>query len=335
MTFDAVALPAGVRGGYGRAALDEALRGWAESAPVRALAKSSGWVWPDAGDTRLLLDRLVDLSRDWDFRRNRERNFIDSRPVEVNGRPIDAVLITEAARALGMVDATEVTGRRFSHLVVLSGLVRACINRTERAAKLARHGVAVGRVVALGAHRMLGGAEPEQARVAGLGVLVDEAEVILAATRREFGLGEPLSAEEARAASDPSRPETFHAASAHYRWPSVEVVIAPSADPLSRRANTADQFRHWASLAGLGSEHDVLVLTTQIYVPYQHMEAVRILGLERGCGVYSCGVDVASALLRRPPFSGRDYLQEVRSALCAASLLLRAASTLPEASTPR
>ena len=335
MAFDAVALPAGERGGYGRAALDEALRGWAASAPVRALADASGWTWPASDDTRVFLDKLARLSHDWDFRRSRERNFIDDRPAEVNGRPIAATLITEAARALGMVDATEVTGRRFSHLVVLSGLVRACVNRTHYAAELIRRGVVASPVVALGAHRVLGGAEPERARASGLGDLTDEAEVILAATQQAFGLGAPLSAEEPDPAPDRGRPEMFQAASARYRWPSVEVVIAPSEEPTIRRANTADQLRHWARLVGLGSEHDVLILTTQIYVPYQHMEALRILGLERGCGVYSCGVDAASALLSGPPFSGRGYLQEVRSTLLAASMLLRAASTDPEASIPR
>jgi len=181
-------------------------------------------------------------------------------------------------------------------------------------------------VVVLGAHRMLAGGEIELAREAGLGDFADEAEVILAATQRAFGLGTPLSSEEPQSAPVIEQPELFHAASARYRWPSVEVVIAPSSEPMNRRANTPDQLRHWADEADLGSEHDVLILTTQIYVPYQHLETVRILGLERGCGVYSCGVNAATALLPGRRFCGRDYLQETRSALLTASALLRVAS---------
>jgi hypothetical protein len=326
VAFAPVPLPAAESGRYEPAALDQALRGWATSEPVRALAGASGWGWPPEGDTLALLERLAGLSADWDFRKDRERNFIGDAPAEVNGREIPDGLVIAAARALGLVDAVAVNGQRFSHLVVLSGLVSACVNRTHRAAELIRGGLAADAVVVLGAHRALGGAEPQQARDAGLGDLADEAGVIVAATQRAFGLGAPLAARESQPAADPGRPVTFHAAWAHYRWPFVEVVIAPSSEPDGRRANTADQLRHWADMAGLGREHDVLILTTQIYVPYQHMETVRVLGLERGCGVRSCGVDPATSLLpRATSFGGRDYLQEIRSALLAAAALSRAA----------
>jgi len=330
--FAPVPLPAGSTGGTGRtggydpAALDASLRGWAASEPVRSLADASGWDWPDETDTLALLDRLADLSAGWDFRRNRERNFIDGAPAEVNGRVVADRLVIAAARALGLVDAVTITGRTFSHLVVLSGLATACVNRTHRAADLLRGGLAADAVAVLGAHRALGGAEPSRARDAGLGDLTDEAEVLVAATRKAFGLGPPPVAHESQPPTDPKHQTAFHAASARYQWPSVEVVIAPSGDPASRRANTADQLRYWAQLAGIGRDDDVLILTTQIYVPYQHLETVRVLGLERGCGVYSCGVDPASSPLPRiAPFGGRDYLQEIRSALLAARRLLRAA----------
>jgi hypothetical protein len=321
-----VALPAGERGAYDAVVVDAALRRWVTAPPVRALAAASGWEWPeDAADTAVLLDRLAALSAGWDFRKNRERNFIEGTPAVVNGKLIPDDLVIAAARALGLVDSTPVTGRTFSHLVVLSGLTRACVNRTHYAAELLRGGVNVGSVAVLGAHRKLGGAEPEQARDLGLGKLRDEAEVIVAATRRAFGLDGPATVEEPDPTPSPEVAERFHAAGARYRWPSVEVVIAPSSRPAVRRADTTDQLQYWARLAGLGGGHEVLLVTTQIYVPYQHMDAVRVLGLERGCGVYSCGVDAASSLLPARAFGGRDYLQEIRSALCSAPELLRAA----------
>lgn len=323
--FEPVALPAGERSAYDAVAIDAALRGWVTAPPLRVLAGASGWEWPAETDTLALLDRLAELSADWDFRKSRERNLIEGTPAEVNGRQIPDDLVIAAARALGLVDATPVAGRTFSHLAVLSGLTRACVNRTHFAAELMRDGLKAGSVAVLSAHRKLGGAEPEQARDMGFGELNDEADVIVAATRRAFGLDEPVAAEEPKPTPDPDTPEEFHAAWARYRWPSVEVVIVPSSAPADRRANTADQLRYWADLAGVGGDDDVLVVTTQIYVPYQHMDAVRVLGLERGCGVYSCGVDAASSLLPARAFGGRDYLQEIRSALCSAPVLLRAA----------
>jgi hypothetical protein len=323
--FDPVPLPAGTPGEYDPAVIDEAVRRWVTSPPLRALADASGWDWPDDASTLALADRLAELSADWDFRKDRERNFIEGAPAEVNGRVIPNELVIEAARALGLVRAKPPAERTFNHVVVLSGLVRACVNRTYYAAELVRGGLLAGSVAVLGAHRKLGGAEPEQARESGLGELNDEAEVIVAATRRAFGLGEPTAADESRPAPDPAVPEEFHTAWARYRWPSAEIVIAPSSAPAVRRADTADQLRYWADLAGVGTGDDVLVVTTQIYVPYQHIGAVQVLGLERGCGVYSCGVDAASSLLPARAFGGRDYLQEIRSALRAAPALLRVA----------
>jgi hypothetical protein len=282
-----------------------------------------------------VLGQLAELSADWDFRASRERHLIERAAAEVNGRQLPDALVVGAARALGLVDASPPpAGRKFSHLVILGGQARACVNRARHAAALTRGGLRVDAVVALGAHRALDRTEREQAGLAGLGQLTDEADVLLEATSAAFGLGAPVSADEPRLRPDPGQPAEFHAARARYRWPSAEVVIAPSDTPGSRRAKTGDQLRYWAGLAGLSSAHDVLVVTTQIYVPYQHLVAARVLGLERGCAVHSCGVDAAGSFLPVRQFGGRDYLQEIRAALRAAVALLRQASQEPATEGP-
>jgi hypothetical protein len=302
--------------------LEEALRRWATSPPLRALAEASGWAWPQTSGTLELLRALAGLSAGWDFRATGERDSISRKPAEVNGREIPDDVVLPAARALGLVAAVPLPARPFSHMVVLSGLVAACVNRTHHAAALRRGGVTADSVVVLGAHRPLSEAESVRVRELELGEAADEAAVIVAATRRSFGLGPAPVAEDERA---PGRPSS---ARAHYRWPAdrIEVVIAPSSEPDVRRANTADQLTHWAELAGIGDTHSVLLVTTQIYVPFQHLDALRVLSLARGCAVYSCGVDATSSLLPPKQFAGRDYLQEVRSALRAAAALLAAAS---------
>jgi hypothetical protein len=302
--------------------LEDVLRRWATSPPLRALAEASGWAWPQTGDTLGLLRALADLSADWDFRGRRERDFISRASAVVNGREIPDDLVLPAARALGLVAAGPLPGRSFSHLVVLSGLVAACVNRTHHAAALLRGGLPADSVVVLGAHRPLSEAESDRLRELDLGDAADEADVIVAATRRSFGLGPGRTIEDEHPAGLP------HAARARYQWPGerVEVVIAPSSEPEVRRANTVDQLTYWADLAGIGDAHSVLLVTTQIYVPFQHLDALRVLSLARGCAVYSCGVDATSSLLPAKQFAGRDYLQEIRSALRASAALLAAAS---------
>ena len=228
-----------------------------------------------------------------------------------------------------------------SHLVVLSGLVSACVNRTHYAAELLHDGLEVGSVSVLGAHRSLSRAERVQASELGFGVLRDEADVIVEAARRAFCLAggsaggkEGSAAPGANEISPEELPsagviERLHAARAHHRWPDreppVDVVIAPSSDPARRRASTADQLRYWAGLVGVDSSHDIIFVTTQLYAPFQYMDALRVLGLERGCGVYPCGVDAANALVPVKAFGAREYLQEIRAGLRAAAALLHAA----------
>jgi hypothetical protein len=323
--FEPVPLPSLSPGELTSARLEPVLREWASSAPIRALAEASGWEWPDCPDTGELLDRLAALSNDWDFRGRGggvERNLIGGDAAEVNGHILAEEPIVAAADALGLVRATPVPGEKFSTLVVLSGLVRACVNRTRHAAALLRDGVRADSVTVLGGHRRLGGGEPEQAAQLGFGEHFDEADVVLAAARQAFGLDEPRHSKESRPRPDAWNDELW-SAWAQYQWPGVQVLIAPSSDP-SRRVNTVDQLRYWASENGIGRADRVLLLTTQIYVPYQQFGALQVLGIERGCSVYCCGVDAASSFLPGATFSGRSYLQEIRSALRAAAQLLSA-----------
>jgi hypothetical protein len=324
--FEPVPLPSLAPGELTAGRLDPVLRDWVSSAPIRALAEASGWDWPTCPDTGDLLSQLAGLSDDWDFRGRGggvERDLIGAQAAEVNGRLVAEELIVSAARALGLVTATPVPAEKFTSLVVLSGLVRACVNRTKHAADLLLDGVQADAVTVLGGHRKLSDGEREQAVQLGFGEQFDEADVVLATTRQAFDLGEPPHAKE----SGP-HPGEWHdglwSAWAHYAWPGVQVLIAPSGAPGSR-VNTVDQLRYWASENGIGRDDRVLLLTTQIYVPYQQFGGLQVLGIERGCSVYCCGVDAASSYLPAMSFTGRSYLQEIRSALRAAAQLLAAA----------
>jgi hypothetical protein len=273
-----------------------------------------------------MIHRLAELSADWDFRKqggNVERNLIGAEPAVVNGREVPETLITAAAQALGLVKAAPVPDEPFTALVVLSGLVRACVNRTRYAADLVQNGLHAKSVTVLGGHRALGGDEPALAAQQHLGHPFDEAEVVVAATRNAFGLGQPLSAAESVPALS-SWEDMLWGESAHYDWGSVDVSIVPSSDPTSRRVNTVDQLRYWAQQRNIGSSDRVLLLTTQIYVPFQQLAGLRVLGIERGCQVYCCGVDPDNSAMPGRVFGGRSYLQEIRSALLAARDLVAA-----------
>ncbi len=263
---------------------------------------------PDAppGD---LLAWLDDFSaQHWDFRSARqvERDHVapPSFPPELTGR------VTGAATALGLVTPELPPRPAYDHLLVLGGLARACLQRAEYAARLLRSGrTRADQVTALGSFRPLGPAEAEllPARY--------EVDAFEAAIRLAFGV---------TGAADVVRsPGEITPASSTVRTlrtedgQALQVLAAPSSEPSRRRANTPDTYRFWAREAALGPGAHVLVVTSPIYAPFQHHDAIRMLALPYGCTVDTVGFDPARATVPQPPGAdGTDrYLQEIRSAV--------------------
>ena len=302
-----------------------ALVEWVLSPPVRALADACGWPIDDGAPPQQVLDDLASRTDAWDFRGRRERDQISDADVVVDGRPLDAGLVVDAARALGLVDATPSPGRAVHHVLVLSGLARACINRCRLAADLLVGGLRAGRVSVLAANRDLSSGEQALAADLGLSSAGGEADVALAGAVRAFGLG---AADDRRGSAAEEAGESW-AAWSWTTWATsasgvpVDLVVAPSSDPSARRANTADQLAFWHERTPTTPGERLLLVTSQIYVPYQYLVAVGSLGLVRGCSIDVEGVDADRAELAMREFGARDYLQEIRSALRAAATLHR------------
>jgi hypothetical protein len=99
----------------------------------------------------------------------------------------------------------------------------------------------------------------------------------------------------------------------------VRVVAAPSSEPGVRRANTPDTYAWYATeLAKLTPGQRILIVTTEIYVPFQH-------ALPYEVQVDMAGVDPSKthpALAQT--FETHNYLQEIRSTIRALRTLLGA-----------
>jgi hypothetical protein len=340
-----VSLPQLRPGGRGRDDLLAALDGWVRSDALQQLAYESGWSWP-VGSTAAVVAQLVSSSEDWDFRKRLfdmgERHALTSIAAEVNGVTLDEEMIAKCAAVLGLAGVVTASGP-FTHIVVLGGMARACLNRTREAARRLDDDAGARMVALVTAHRPLGGSEPADARELGWGELALESEAAAAAVREVFDLpAHPDVADHLWWAGDvPPVPENYRLGAgdadrrstwpdewrwrnswACWRWDTddrtIEVAVSPSAYPLVRRTNTADQLAWWSDRADIGWDDNVLLITTDHYVPAQHFHAIRTLGLARECGVSTCGVTWHTT----GEYRGAAYLQEVRSALLAAQHLL-------------
>ncbi|WP_432825098.1 hypothetical protein [Dactylosporangium sp. CA-092794] len=257
---------------------------------MRDLVAAFGGELPGC-DTPGLLGWLDAFSDEhWNFRGRLGGAERDRVRVELPPRLAAAGLA--AAAALGLAGSGEPAHREYTHLLILGGLARSCLQRADHAARLAG-ALRVGGIAALGSLRPL---SAEERALPGLGRCRTEADALAAGVRAAFG---------GRA---------------------VPVLVAPPGDPAAHRANTADTYEFWAAGAHPGPGDRILVVTSPIYVPFQHCDAIRILGLRYRCGIDTVGFDPR---LAHPPQPGGAAaadrcLQEIRSAIRAARALLAA-----------
>lgn len=294
---------------------EQAIREWVGSEPIRDLVQVFG------GDTDAVfagddlgawLARLDEFSDRWDSRQGSERNVAAG--LELTAHQIR--IVEGASEALGLTRSSEPHSDTYDHLLMLGGLLRACVTRPAFAAHLVLNDrIQVGSVTALGGHRPFRGDEFELARRAGFEDVSDEFSALDAGTRRAFGLGAPTSEE--------GQPLDVDNAAWSIRTyatsdgTKVRVAAAPSSQPELRRANTADSYAWFAQEVGsVSAGSRILIITTAIYVPAQHAAAVRMLSLPFGAIVETVGIipgEVIPELDQQ--FTPSNYLQEIRSAI--------------------
>lgn len=283
------------------------IHAWASSEPLRALVTAYGETLPEAPADTLLswLDTFSDTH--WNFRRihgsvERDRVGPVAFDAELTG------LITAAAEALHLTSAAPPAQFDYDHILVLGGLGRACLQRTEHAATLLRDGlVKAPELTALGSFRPL---TADERSLPGLADAEFEIDAMEAGILRSFA-----PAAEVRENSAPGHwtVRTYHAPAA----PALHALAAPSSEPATRRANTADTYAFWAHRSGIRRGDRILVVTSPIYIPFQHCDAIRMLALPHGCAITTTAFDPARATVPLAPgATGPDrYLQEIRSAI--------------------
>lgn len=102
----------------------------------------------------------------------------------------------------------------------------------------------------------------------------------------------------------------------------ITILAAPSSEPEKRRANTADTFVFWEKLKDKQKGKQLLLVTSQIYVPYQQLEAVRILGLMYEYNIETVGFPREWSSNIQGLQTAANYLQEIRSTLLSMNKLL-------------
>jgi hypothetical protein len=296
--------------------------GWARSLAMTALvAAFDGDAESAPADAEGRLAWLDGFSDRWDTRQGRERDLAAELDLDEKQRET----VHAAADALGFRHVRPPKETSYDVIFILGGLIRACLSRPLYAAQLVRmYALDVGLVAALGGFRPF--SEPEQALARRLRLvdIGDEYEALDYGTRTAFSAATPVR----------ERGQTSELPGGSWRVREYEsdqgisliVAAAPSSEPETRRANTADTYVWFAEeLAHIERGKRVLAVTTSIYVPAQHAAAVRTLAIPFGVAVETIGVDASMTPDELAQgFSATKYLLEVRSAIRSMQSLLEA-----------
>ncbi|HEY7951701.1 MAG TPA: hypothetical protein VID70_01860 [Solirubrobacteraceae bacterium] len=294
--------------------LSGSIAAWLFSPALAAVVAAFGETAP-MSDTPLgeALEWFEDFSLRWDFRGGQERNLAVAKDLTPE---IEAVVM-KAAGALGLRGTSPPQAEHYDQVLVLGGLLRACIARPLYAARLLDEGIIKAPVVtALGGYRPLSGDEHALAARIGCHDLSDEFEALDEGVRRAFHVS--AGSERGERSERVGESWAVREYGDHAKL-TIRVVAAPSSEPGLRRANTADTYKWFASeLAQLRSGERVLILTSDIYVPFQHADALRMLALPYDVEVDAAGIrpgDAAEELAQ--VFQSHNYLQEMRSTIRA------------------
>jgi hypothetical protein len=294
----------------------ERVRQWVATPALRELVEAEGASWP-TGSLPTVLDELELFSAAWDSRGGQSRlTFHNASESRTDDR---AQLVYKAARDLGLLDSPAPTMTQPDYLIILGGLATGVEPRARYAAELIERGlVSTGQVVALGSFRGLDEREYEAAERYAPDAR-SELDLIAAMAALMFGAdnnwaitaeGDPFAA--------PARAQEVRRRLGH---PEVTIYAARSSQPDLRPANTIDTYRQFAHDVTLDEADKLLIVTSTIYRPYQHFDALRALG-RYGVTIETVGVPTAPG--RRPHHPPSAYLQELRSTLRSTKALLAA-----------
>jgi hypothetical protein len=315
-SYPVLPLPPCPLGGPSPAEVRTAIAGWLASPALADLVRAFGGE-PPSGPPETVIDELARFSRyAWDARGGGER---DDTRWPAHAAEVDA-LVRASAHALGLAGRQRPAGGSYDHVLVLGGGPRTAMARTHfTTGLLDERAIRTAAIAGLGSLRPLSPRERATAAEWAMPELVCEADAMAAAFSRVFD--RPRRESQRTGVTDAG--EQWWVRTYELSDRTLHVIAAPASRP-GERANTVDTLTGWAELvASPTSRERLLLVTTDLFVPFQHCDAVRTLGLRYGCGVETVGFDAARDAWVTPR-AAAAVLQEVRSAILSMQRLLRA-----------
>ena len=304
------------------AKIKESISRWFATPALNELVKAFEGELPTSLDVRELSKWLLTFSDCWDFR-GRQKKAFDSKVGEGARWLLSDDDLTEEQKSLALAAALELglrdnsipTISEFDYIWVLGGAKLSCLLRSRLAVQTIKDiGHIPKAVVLLASMRPIGDTEREATNTYASDAET-EFDLFVAAARQEFDLDDNFNEE--RYDDDENVNKSWVVRKYAAVGYDLYIIAAPSSDPEKRRANSADTYEFFFNRFQAPEGASILLTTSQIYVPYQHLEAVRSIALPHKIYLDTIGFPPEWGGSLQGMNEPSNYLQEIRSTIQA------------------
>jgi hypothetical protein len=142
-----------------------------------------------------------------------------------------------------------------------------------------------------------------------------EFDLFVAAAEKEFGVSDDFAEERHEDGENVNAGWIVRKYAAGIR--ELFIIAAPSSDPKKRRANSSDTYEFFFDRFKVDEGAEILLTTSQIYVPYQHLEAIRTIAVPHKVNLDTIGFVPEWGGALQGMNEPSNYLQEIRSTIQA------------------
>jgi len=309
----------------------ESIEEWLRSPALSTLIESFGGEVPSHLSVTELGAWLLDFSEQWDYRKLQQKATAkdtgEGARWLVNDPSLSEVqrhIIKESARELGLKGIEIPSKNAYDFVWVLGGARLSCLLRPRLVAHLiAEHSLHYGTLALLASGRPVSESEREATNIYAPEAKT-EFDLINRGAEIEFHIESSFREERNDDSTNANKSWVIRKYIRSENLPPLLAMSAPSSEPDTRRANSVDTYNFFFDHVQIPPGSSFLLVTSQIYVPYQQLEALRTVALKHNVVIETVGFPLKWGSGLQGMLGASNYLQEIRSTIQSANRFFRA-----------
>lgn len=292
---------------------------WIHSGALCRILDSFNTGIPNGLDTKESIEWLLKFSDEWDYRKKQQTAMDQTTNEAARWLIKDSGITEQQAKAvmegiadLALVGVDTPIYREYDYIVALGGARLSCLLRPRYAKKVwEQFCIKPKAIMMLSGARPIAESERSVTDTYAKGAKT-EFDLICKGAEQSFGV---VEYEEERHLDD--NINLSWAVRTYNNDCPVIALEGPSTEPDKRRANSADTYKFFVDKFHVPEGAKVLLITSQIYVPYQQLEAIRTLSIPYNIVTETIGFPNDWSGQMQGMQQPSNYLQEIRSTIQA------------------